>query len=39
MLAFPAQQGRRVMQDKGLDRQGALLLAFGWLTALWVTLT
>jgi hypothetical protein len=39
MLGFPSQLGRRVMQDKGLDRQGALLLALGWLTALWVTLT
>jgi len=26
-------------RDRGLDRQGALLLAIGWLTALWVTLT
>ena len=26
-------------QDKGLDRQGALLLAIGWIAALWITLT
>jgi hypothetical protein len=25
--------------DLGLDRQGALVLALGWLTALWITLT
>jgi hypothetical protein len=27
------------MQDKGLDRQGALLLAIGWIAALWITLS
>jgi hypothetical protein len=26
-------------RDKGLDRQGALLLAIGWLAALWITLS
>ena len=25
--------------DRGLDRQGALILALGWLAALWITLT
>ena len=25
--------------DSGLDRQGALILALGWLAALWITLT
>jgi hypothetical protein len=25
--------------DRGIDRQGALLLAIGWLAALWITLT
>ena len=25
--------------DPGLDRQGALVLALGWLAALWITLT
>jgi hypothetical protein len=25
--------------DLGLDRQGALVLALGWLAALWITLT
>ena len=25
--------------DRGLDRQGALVLALGWLAALWITLT
>jgi hypothetical protein len=27
------------MEDFGLDRQGALVLAVGWLAALWITLT
>ncbi len=27
------------MEDFGLDRQGALVLAIGWLAALWITLT
>lgn len=31
--------GRQAMQDVGLDRQGALVLAAGWLVALWITLT
>jgi hypothetical protein len=26
-------------QDRGLDRQSALVLALGWLAALWITLT
>jgi len=26
-------------EDPGLDRQGALILALGWLAALWITLT
>lgn len=26
-------------EDLGLDRQGALVLAIGWLAALWITLT
>lgn len=25
--------------DPGLDRQGALVLALGWIAALWITLT
>ncbi len=25
--------------DLGLDRQGAVVLAIGWLAALWITLT
>jgi hypothetical protein len=25
--------------DRGLDRQSALVLALGWLAALWITLT
>jgi hypothetical protein len=28
-----------VGKDGGLDRQGALVLAAGWLVALWITLT
>jgi hypothetical protein len=27
------------MQDRGLDRQGAVLLAIAWIAALWMTLT
>jgi len=27
------------MEDFGLDRQGVLVLAVGWLAALWITLT
>jgi hypothetical protein len=27
------------MQDRGLDRQSAVLLAIAWITALWMTLT
>jgi hypothetical protein len=26
-------------EDFGLDRQGAVVLALGWLAALWITLT
>jgi hypothetical protein len=26
-------------EDLGLDRQGAMVLAIGWLAALWITLT
>ncbi len=26
-------------EDLGLDRQGAVVLAIGWLAALWITLT
>jgi hypothetical protein len=26
-------------EDFGLDRQGVLVLAIGWLAALWITLT
>ena len=29
----------RFREDLGLDRQGALVLALGWLAALWITLT
>jgi hypothetical protein len=29
----------RFRDDLGLDRQGALVLALGWLAALWITLT
>lgn len=25
-------------QDEGLDRQGAILLAIGWIAALWISL-
>jgi hypothetical protein len=25
--------------DLGIDKQGALVLALGWLAALWITLT
>ncbi len=25
--------------DRGLDRQGAMLLAIGWIAALWITLS
>jgi hypothetical protein len=38
-IAFLQQRQEAGMQDKGLDRQGALLLAIGWLAALWITLT
>jgi hypothetical protein len=27
------------MQERGLDRQSALVLAIGWFAALWMTLT
>jgi hypothetical protein len=27
------------MQDRGLDRQSAVLLAVAWIAALWMTLT
>jgi hypothetical protein len=27
------------MQDRGLDRQSAVLLAIAWIAALWMTLT
>jgi hypothetical protein len=27
------------MQDRGLDRQSAMLLAIAWIAALWMTLT
>jgi len=30
---------KRLPGDLGLDRQGALVLALGWLAALWITLT
>lgn len=30
---------RRQDMDRKLDRQGALLLAIGWIAALWITLT
>ncbi len=26
-------------QERGLDAQGALILAVGWIAALWITLT
>lgn len=30
---------RAKRQETGLDRQGAVLLAIGWLAALWMTLS
>ena len=30
---------KKEFRDRGLDRQGALILALGWLAALWITLT
>jgi hypothetical protein len=30
---------RDFRDDLGLDRQGAVVLALGWLAALWITLT
>jgi len=34
-----AQMKKEFRDDRGLDRQGALILALGWLAALWITLT
>jgi hypothetical protein len=39
LLSCPWNAGEAEMQDFGLDRQGALVLAIGWLAALWITLT
>jgi hypothetical protein len=39
MIASLQQGKEAAMQDKGLDRQGVLLLAFGWIAALWITLS
>jgi hypothetical protein len=36
-LAF--QQRERIMQERGLDGQHAIVLAIGWIAALWMTLT
>jgi len=33
------QMKKEFRDDRGLDRQGALILALGWLAALWITLT
>ena len=30
---------KHIGDDRGLDRQGAVILALGWLAALWITLT
>jgi hypothetical protein len=34
-----ANRWRGGMQRQGLDRQGAAVLAVGWIMALWLTLT
>lgn len=39
MIFSPLQSKEAQMEDLGLDRQGALVLALGWLAALWITLT
>jgi hypothetical protein len=39
LVCSPLQNKESRMEDFGLDRQGALVLALGWLAALWITLT
>lgn len=39
VLEGAGKQREEIMDDRPLDRQDAVLLALGWLTALWVTLS
>ena len=47
LCSYPGQAGGQLMaantkwdeHEKGIDAQGAMLLAFGWFVALWTTLS
>jgi hypothetical protein len=38
-MTHEAQETRHAMKDRPIDRQDMLVLALGWLAALWVTLS